>query len=310
MVLPLAVPLALTAAPIAAQALGLGGKKKSTVNQIPLEPQGVTDARGGLLSFAQGGNYGGYKAGQAYTNPFGDYNMTDIEGAGQSKLLAMLQGGLPDIFNTGVNELNSLFTTNEYDPFAENGLYKGFRENLDLETNDQVDALKRDAAFGKSLYSTDTIKRIGDLHESANRAKTGKMAELYDTFVGRRLNAIPQAIAAGQTQEGLDMNRIGASQTYGSLQRTLNDAGFKAAYADFLRRQTEKGGQIGALQSVVGSPPNYGVPSVSIPQDGSFDKVLAALGSIGGDALGRMWGAQQGATANTSLFGTVGVAGY
>jgi hypothetical protein len=269
---PLALPLALTAA----SAIGSVFAKPKK-NKIPWE---VADAWDKLREFGMSGKIGNYTAGQDYGGPLGNYDKSQIETTGQNKLLELLTSARPEMFDAATNELKSLLSPNSsYDPYNERGLYKGFAENVDRATLESTDALKRSAAFGGSLYSRDTMKRLGNLQEQGMKQKSDKLAELYDTFAQRRLSAVPMAASLGQAQEGLDQGRIGAAFQYGGLDRTLADSSAKASYADFLRKQSEKQGQIGALQAVGGGYPGQTYsPS-------PYESVLTMLSTLGGYGL-------------------------
>lgn len=268
-------PFVLPAAMMGASAVGsLFAKSK----KVPI-PREQIDAWNALLDFGRTGKIGNYEAGANYGGDLGNYDKSNIETQGQSKLMDLLQSGRPELFDAGTNELKNLLTTDTYNPYSETGLYKGFSDSVDRATREGSDALKRSAAFSGSLYSRDTIKRLGNLQEQGQQQKSSRLAELYDTFAQRRLSAVPMAFQAGQSQEALDQGRIGAAFQYGGLDRSLLDAKAKGEYADFIRKQGEKQAQIGAYQSVAGGYP--GQQYTPSPYEG----VLQMLGTIGGYGL-------------------------
>lgn len=283
MVAPWVIPTAVVGA--ASIGSSLFGKKKSSVSQVPMEPPEVTLARQKLLEFARTGALGNYTAGEGYGGELGDFEMGGLESEGQSRLMSMIKGGNPEIFNSGKNELHKILTTDLYDPYSENGLFKGFKYNLERENKDRADSLKRNAAFSGNLYSSNTARRLGDLEEQTANQSSSKLAELYDTFVQRRMSAAGQAVNAGTAEEAINQGRIDQTQRYGGLARTLNDTRIQRQMQDFLRKRQEQGQQVGALQSVAGSAPQYGVPNLSIPQSSPWENVLAQAGNIGGNAL-------------------------
>jgi hypothetical protein len=273
---------------------GLASKGKK--NKIPWE---VANAWDQLREFGMTGKLGNYQAGADYGGPLGNFDKSAIETQGQTDLMSLLQSGRPELFDAASGELKSLLTTDKYDPFNEKGIYSGFAADTDRATREASDALKRSTSFSGSLFSRDTMRRLGDLQEQGARAKTNKLAELYDTFAQRRLSAVPLALQAGQAQESLQQGRIASAFNYGGLDRSLADAEAKASYQDFLRKQSEKQAQIGALQSV-GS--GYPTPTYqSSPYEGLFSMLgqlgaykMFSGGGVGGGGYASTYGAYGG----------------
>lgn len=195
-----------------------------------------------------------------YGGPLGNYDKSAMESAGQNRLMGLMGSAMPQLggtYATGENALNQLIGGNYYDPMNDGGAFKGFKQSLMRELGESKARTKRDAAVGGNLYSTNTVNKIGDLEAQAMNSLTNKTGELYDTYIGRRINAIPQAINAGlqrgqfeQGNEGLNMNRIGAAMQYGGLDRTLADSRAKDAYNNFLRNRESR---IGALGTALGT---------------------------------------------------------
>lgn len=322
------------------------GQSTRDASQIALETPEQTQARQALLEFAKTGKYNGFTAGgdmtgytpggdvpgytpgasifadagKAYDSPMGSYDMSGLESAGQNKLMSLLQSGRPDIFNAGTNELNKLFSTDTYDPYSATGLYSGFKKNADRESQDAADALKRNSAFGGTLYNSDTTRSLGRLGEVTSTNLQNKLAELYDTFAQRRLSAVPMALQAGTDQQNLDMGLVDSSQKYGGLSRMLQDTDLQRKYqeairarsegygeatrqrgevstdaarrrneitADASRRRSEEQLPLSVLNNVANKDAQFGVPSVTVPVANPWDRVLDLLASGAGQALGR-----------------------
>lgn len=253
----------------------LFGTPKVNVQQGPLRTPEMLEAQKRLLDYGKTG----------YEGSLGSYTMTGAEQAGQNKLLAMLQGANPAIFDAGVGELTSLLGTDKFDPYNERGVYSGFKDNVLRELEDAGNRLKRSASYTGNLYGTSTANRLGDLQEQGHKTLTGKLAELHDTFVNRKISAIPQAIAAGGAQEGIDLGRIHAASTIGAMPRTLADQEAKDRYAAFQDKMN-------ANRTVATTPVQYGSENLSLPGMSPFQGLLDLLAKGGGAFLGARMGAR------------------
>jgi hypothetical protein len=269
--------IAAAVAPVVASSL-LSGKRKTS--QVPLEPPEVTEARRRLLGFADTGTFGGFTAGQEQNLGYGDYGTTGVEQTGMSELERLLASGTPEGFNMGNNALRDIlnpdqnFIQSQFDPFraqVERGIAQSNRD------------LTRNAGFAGNLYSTDTIRNLGDIEARGNETLTSRLAELTNQAMERRLQAVPLAFRGAEGQEAVTQGRIGTAFDRGGLTRQLNDASIKARDAEILRRRTELQLPIQAAQTVAGSQSNYGVPSVTT---NPLDTLLNMAGQIGGNYLG------------------------
>lgn len=270
---------AAAAAPIVAGSVASAFGKKKT-SQVPLEPPEVTAARQALYKYSQTGQYGDFTAGDEVPLGYGDFNATGIEQQGLSSLQNLLSSGIPSQYQMGDAALqNMLGSTQEqiqsqFDPF---------KAQTQRQITDSETALKRGAGFAGNLYSTNTIKGLGDIQARGNETLTAELARLTDSALNRQLSAIPLAYQSGMDQESIQQGRIGASQQYGGLTRQLNDASIKARDAELLRRRQELQLPIDAAKSVIGSTPQYGIPSVETNQ---FNDLLNMVGQIGGQYAG------------------------
>lgn len=166
--------------------------------------------------------------------------------------------------------------------------FQPFNTITDRNTQDALQAQKRAAAFGGSLYSSKNIQKLGEIGARGNETKTAELARLTDSYQNRKLQAIPLAYQSGRAQEDLNIGRIDASQRYGGLTRQLNDASIKARDAELLRRRQELQLPIQAAGTVLGSS---WTPSVSTSP---YADLLKLVGTIGGAYLGGPAGAGVG----------------
>lgn len=248
--------------------------KKTSATQVPLETEQQRDARRGLLEFGQTGKYGGYTAGTPYTGSLGEFGVTALEEAGQGAIGQRLGG--QDFGSMG---LRDLVTTEKYNPLNQEGLYAGLSGVIDRTTRDASDAFKRSASFGGRLYSTDTVRNLGEINARGAENKAATLAGLYDNYIGRKVGGMTSAIGAQDSA-------IGDAFTYGGLPRTLSTAKDQAAYSEFQRQRAEQQQQLTALSSVAGANSNFGVPTVELPTDNPWGDIAGLLAQFGGNYLG------------------------
>lgn len=277
-----------------------GGKKSSNVTQVPLETPEQRDARQQLISFANNGTLGKYTAGTPYTGSLGDFGMSALENAAQGKVADRLNMGPDANFTMGSQTLSDLLTTDKYNPLNQEGVYSGLSGTIDRTTREASDAFKRSASFGGKLYSTDTVRNLGQIQARGAENKAATLASLYDNYVGRKVGAIPQAFNASAQAEDIARGRTADAFTYGGLQRNLNTAADQAKYAEFQRQRQEQQGQVAALSSVAGSNTNFGVPSVNVPQNDPWSQIAGLLAQFGGNYLGNKYGQKSGTTTTTN----------
>lgn len=266
-------------------ASSLLGKKKQ--EQVPLETPEQRAARQKLMGFADTGQFGDFKAGAEVPLGYGDYGMTGIEAQGQSALQDLLNQGLPPQYAMGDAALADYLKTDPTDVSAQ---YNPFKAQVERQIAESNRALKRNAGFAGNLYSTDTIRGLGDIQARGNETLTSQLASLTDSALTRRLQAIPLAYQSAAGQQEAKLNQINASQQYGSLTRQLNDASIKARDAELLRRRQELQLPIEAAKTVAGQTANYGVPSV---QTSPYSELLGLVGQIGGSYLNSKFSNQQ-----------------
>lgn len=264
------VPAAVTTAAMVASSL-LKKKKSTKVEEDPR----VSAARQKLYEFMNTGQFGDFKAGEAYTGSLGDFTPTGIEQASLGKLSSFVNKSNPALFSLGESTLKDLLSTDRFDPFSATGEYAPFKENVEKQLFEGATRLKRNAAFSRSLYSGNTVKQLGKLEEEGQSQLTGKLAELYDQFVSRKINAIPTAFsAAGQEQE-MEAQRLGAGFQYGGLERELETQKAQAKLSEFVRQRQEMTLPINAAGTVLGS----GSSQFTLP--GGTNPLSDVFGNIG-----------------------------
>lgn len=253
--------------------------KQGTQTQVPLETPEQKAAREKLLGFANTGTFGNFTAGQDLNLGYGDYNPTAIENQGLSSLQGLLNAGIPSQFNLGDQALQDLLSTS---PDQINAQFEPFKAQVQRSINESNTALKRGAGFAGNLYSTDTIRNLGDIQARGNETLAAQLAGLTNEALNRRLQAIPLAYQSGQAQENIAQNRLASAFNYGGLVRQLNDAKIKARDAELLRRRSELGLPIDAAKTVAGQNANFGIPSIPYQQPSPLMDILGLVANLGG----------------------------
>jgi len=277
----------------------LGGGTE-TQSQVPLETPEQAAARKKLLGFADTGTYGDFTAGADVGIGAGaDYNATGIEKTGLSNLQTLISSGIPENYKLTDEALKGMLTN---DPAAIQAQFDPFKAQTERQIAESNNALKRNSGFAGNLYSTNTIKGLGDIQARGNETLTSKLAELTDSAANRRLSAAQVAIQSAQAQEKTQLDRIGASQQYGSLIRNLNNQAVEARDAEILRRRQELQLPIGALQTVSGQNATFGVPSIETSKQSTIMDLTNLAAKVGGQVVGSRSGAgavSTGAGAST-----------
>lgn len=258
------------------------GSKSKTQEQVPLETPEQAAARRKLMGFANTGTFGDFTAGADAGVGYGNYDMTAPEQSGMSSLQSLLSSGIPDQYRMGDAALQDLLATSPQQIEAQ---FQPVKDQVARSIRDSNTALKRNAGFAGNLYSTDTIRGLGDIEARGNETLTAQLANLTNDALNRRLQAIPLAYQSAQAQQQDQINRVQASQQFGSLTRNLNNAAVEERNAEILRRRQELQLPIQAAQTVAGQSSNYGVPSITTQQESPYQNVLNMASNIGGQYL-------------------------
>jgi len=258
------------------------GKELLKKKTMQTEPPEVTQARQALAEYSKTGKWGDFQAGAAVPLGYGDYNTTAIEDQGLSSLQNLLQSGIPDQYRMGDQAIQNILNQGPQDVAAQ---FDPFKAQVSRQTRDATNAAKRNSSFMGNLYSTNTIKSLGDVQARGNETLTSELARLTDQALQRdtqaKLQAIPLAFQSGSAQENIAQNRIGSAMQYGGLTRQLNDASIKARDAELLRRRQELQLPIQAATSVANG--NYSMPVQYNP----YQELLNMAGQIGGTIIGQ-----------------------
>lgn len=261
-------------------------------------------ALGSMMAFGNSGKFGpgmSMTAGEDYKGSLGDFDMTGTEKTSQSKLDALLKSGMSGSFGLGTDEIKKLLTTNAYDPNNDGGVYSGLTSGIDYNTQKAIDATKHAGAYAGNLYSSGVGRNIGDVAVQGANQKSSILAQLYKDFSDKKFNAIPVALAAGESEEGMNLNRINAGYQFGGLPRDLNTARDQAKYGEFQRARSEATLPLNMLAKVYGNGPSWGTPGQTIETPSPWNRLLDMAVQGGATALGYMAGGPAGASAGSTV---------
>lgn len=259
---------------------GHGGT--TTQDQVPLETPEQRQARQMLMNYAQTGQIGSnYTAGQDIGIQPGNYQMTGLETQGQSALQNLINGGMPQGYQQAGQAASDLMDTSEA------GLNKMFSPYEAVAARQQAlaeSAAKRSAAITGNLYSSDTVRNLGDVAAKTAESNMATLAGLTNDALNRKLSAAGLASSNATAEQNNTRQNIADAYNYGQLQRNLANQQITDANNEKLRQRQEVLNQLTGAQAVSGAPVQFGVPSVTVQNPNpylDFLKVAAQFGGMG-----------------------------
>lgn len=262
---------------------GFGGNGYDTTRQVPMETPEQRAARQLLLKYATSGQIGDITAGQDLQLGQGNYNLSGLEQSGLSRLNSMIAGGQPEMYGVANQGIRDLMNTSTAGLDAQFSPFKAIAER---EGQTAMDAAKRGAAFSGNLYSTDTVRKLGDVAARTNESKMAELSRLTEGALNRKVQATGLAQQAGSLEESTNRGRTQDAFTYGGLERTLQNQQVEAANAEKLRRRQEIMGQLDAAGSVSGASVPFGVPEIKTPKPNPYMDFLQLVVSGGSKLAG------------------------
>jgi quercetin dioxygenase-like cupin family protein len=270
---------------------GSKGNKSKSASQGPLETPEQGMARRLLLQYATNGKIGGITAGQDLQLGQQDYDLSNLERTGTGQLMARLNSGQPEMYGLANQGIRDLMDTSTAGLDAQFSPYKALAAR---EGQEASDAFKRNAAFTGGLYSTDTVRGLGDISVRTAETNQARLADLMGGALSRKAQAVGLAQNAGSLEEDMARGRIGDAFAYGGLERTLQNQKVEAANAEKLRRRSEIMGQLDAAGAVAGQSSQFGVGSVNVPKPNPYMDFLSLVVNAGSRFAGSRGGNNSG----------------
>jgi hypothetical protein len=292
------LPQLLAMAPILAQMAGdIWGKKKNTGATITAEqmmPKWQSQTGQDLSTWIQ--QYlKNYVPGAGYTGQF-TAGATDLEKSGLDQLGDIMKApATGDLFAAGkqqvLDTLGGKYADASSSPYIKSMINLSKQNLGDLVTQTRAQRGARGTYFTKA-----GLKEEGLLNERTANALNATIGDWLNTERGRQFSAAP--IAQQMDQYGTltaPLAKVGASQTYGNLMRTIQQSDFESQYQDFVRQRQELSALPNQAQSLYSTRSEYGVPSWKMPDTqennslGNIMGILSKLNLAGFGDKGDIW---------------------
>lgn len=255
--------------------MGFFNKTSTTTKLEPMKEKWQLDTGEAIAKMAQKG-IAKYDPGVGYSGKFtagntpfekqsldilnqymGDPNRQALLGAGQQQLLDTMSGKFMDP--------------------SQSPYLKAMERIGKRQLGEQIDVSRRARGAGPNFFHTQTGAEEGKLR--GNYLDT--LAAITGKFMGdertqertRGLEAARSAIGAGDP-----LKAIGAGQSFGALNRVINQSDMDKRYQDWLEGRNELQGAVGAGQNVFGTNIDYGVKSFTKEGASPFSKVMEIAG--------------------------------
>jgi len=133
-------------------------------------------------------------------------------------------------------EYSDTLSGDRYDP-ASSGYYQAVKAEANKNLANTQKNIASQAAGGGSYWSGARLKAQSDAAEDTANSLNQTIYSLANQERQNRLSAASSASNLGQQETDTDLKKAAAAQTYGSLDRTLQQSGLDKLYSDYLNTQ-------------------------------------------------------------------------
>lgn len=214
---------------------------------------------------------GKYEPGKAYSGLSTLTNPTTQETAGLGLLSKYLSEG-DDANLTAAAKVNADTLSGAYDPYSSE-YYSRMKANLEKERLQNVAKTKQTAAKYGYRTSSGENTRLAQVGENTANKVSDLIASLQQQERANQLASVPYAAQIAAAKQSQAVGKIGASQQYGGLTRSLQGTG----YNDFLRQQSELAGVVNTAMGGVNS--SY-TPDVTYRDPSIFSQVMSSASQL------------------------------
>jgi hypothetical protein len=188
--------------------------------------------------------------------------MSQAEQTGQNLLNRYINtGSMGADYQAGQDELRKT-VAGDYDP-ATSQAYRGYREASQLEEQDALNAMGRQAQVSGMAKSTPTLNQQGKTRRGYSADRMSYLGQLMDSERNRQLSAAQPLMEADDYASQLDLRKTAAANTYGALPRQIETAQEDAIYNALLQEVMfpyEYNANIASILGGSGSPTMYVSP--------------------------------------------------
>lgn len=274
-----------------ANIFGLGKKEKGS-DKVDMYPSWVKDNANLLSNWAK--QYvNNFVPGEEYT---GDYQApaTGYEQTGLSKLGQFLSSpGTGDLFNASKSQVMDTLSGKYADP-NQSPFIQAMTALSNKNLEDQINAARASAGGRGKYFSTNAINQEGKIRENS----VNNLNALIGDFINNERSRMFQAAPIAQTLDqyanmDVPLKQIGASQTYGNLERTIANADLESRYQDYLRQRTEQQVPIKVAQGLASGSAGPEQLQSPVTESNSLSNILSLIGKLnfGGIQSGNsLWG--------------------
>lgn len=279
MVIPAAL---LAAAPYILQGLSSLTKKKGggeTVTAQPMMPDFQLNTGSNLADWINQ-NLGNFQPGEEFSwDP--SIGATGQEQAGLSILDRVLgQNPTGDAFAAGKQQLMDTLGGKFADP-SQSPFIKAMSSLSKINLEDSINTARGQRGARGTYYTKAGIQEESKLSERTLANLNAIIGDFQNTERGRQFSAAPLAQEFDKYERfGAPLAQVAASQAYGGLGRTLQEADYERAYTDFTRQREEQAMPINAAQNLYGTQVPYGLKSATSPTTRTDTGLSSILGML------------------------------
>ena len=130
---------------------------------------------------------------------------------------------------------------------------KSWKDLASLNLGDEMNKLRASRGSRNQYFSSETGAQEGDLVRRNQADLNALIGNFINQERGRQVGMVPQAAQMDEYEQALaPLKKIGASQTLGSLQRTIEQANLERQYQDFIRQRNATAMPLDAARMLMG----------------------------------------------------------
>lgn len=258
--------------------MGLFSSKSKTTTLEPMLTDEQKQALSALSAIGQNGS--------SYDLSGYNFDMTGLEGMGQSQLQDLMGAGTSTEMSLASKTLQDI-ANQKFNPDDPSSGFAAYSRQVARAGKTAEDALNREAAITGGRFGTGIQRQKTDLAAQQSDMLGTKLGELYSQLQSNKLSAAGGLADIARMQENINQNRIAAAYSYGARERDLKNQKAQLAYDEWQRGRNEK---LSTLSGVLGANIQWGQKSYTTKSPSLFSQlagtVLSGVGTAVGGAAG------------------------